>query len=174
MTVRPRDATASLLQIDAVLARLSGRDALAEVCRFLRASHPAYRWVGVYRLDGKELALEAWDGPAATEHVRISVDRGVCGRAARDGRTVIVDDVRSDPEYLACFLETRAEIVVPIFDGGAVVGEIDIDGNEVGAYDASDRAFLERVAGRLATALRAAKDAAGPVAGSATPPGPPR
>ncbi len=174
MTVRPRDATASLLQIDAVLSRLSGHDALAEVCRFLRASHRAYRWVGIYRLDGRELVVEAWDGPAATEHVRIPLDRGVCGRAARDGRTVIVDDVRTDPEYLACFLETRAEIVVPILDGGKVAGEIDIDGNEVGAYDASDRTFLETVASRVATALRAARDAPRPAGASGPPPGPPR
>jgi L-methionine (R)-S-oxide reductase len=168
VTVRPREATASLLQVDAILARLGGRDALQEVCRFLRASHAAYRWVGVYRVDGEELVLDAWDGPAPTEHVRIPVARGVCGRAARDGVTVIVDDVRSDPEYLACFLETRSEIVVPIRDAGSVVGEIDIDGNEVGAYDGSDRAFLERVAGKLGAAVRAAREA-GSSAGGATP-----
>jgi L-methionine (R)-S-oxide reductase len=109
--------------------------------------------VGVYRLEGATLVLDAWEGPAATEHTRIPIDRGICGRAAREGQTVIVGDVRSSPEYLACFLETRAEIVVPIRTGGRVVGEIDIDGNEVNAYDASDRVFLEAVAGRLADAV---------------------
>jgi GAF domain-containing protein len=86
--------------------------------------------VGIYRREGETLVLDAWDGPAPTEHTRIPVDRGVCGRAVREQRTVIVDDVRSAPDYLACFLETRAEIVVPIRDGSTVVGEIDIDGNE--------------------------------------------
>ena len=57
---------------------------------------------------------------------------------------MIVDDVNADPNYLACFLETRAEIVVPVRLEGAVVGEIDIDGNSVRAFDASDRQFLER------------------------------
>jgi len=153
VTVPPRAATPALLQIDAVLGRLKGRAALAEVCRFLRSSFRHYRWVGVYRLDGGTLVLEAWDGPAATEHTRIPVGQGVCGRAARENRTVIVDDVRADPEYLACFVETRAEIVVPVHDGAAVLGEIDIDGTAVGAYDASDRQFLEEVARRLIPAV---------------------
>ena len=148
-----RAVTPALLQIDAILARLSGRAALREVCRFLLEGFPEYRWVGVYRLEAEELLLEAWDGPAATEHTRIPIGRGICGQAAREGRTVIVDDVRSAPEYLACFVETRSEIVVPIREGSRVLGEIDIDGNRVGAYDASDRAFLERVAAKLTPAL---------------------
>ncbi len=156
MTVAPRAATPALLQLDAILGRLKGRAALAEVCRFLRSSFRSYRWVGIYRLDGATLVLDAWDGPAPTEHTRIPIGRGVCGRAAREGRTVVVDDVRADPEYLACFLETRAEIVVPIHVGPTVVGEIDIDGTTVGAYDASDRTFLEAVAAKLGAAVTVA------------------
>ncbi len=158
MTVRDRAAAPALLQLDAIVGRLAGRPALQEVCRFLRDSFSHYRWVGVYRLDGGTLVLEAWDGPRATEHTRIPVERGVCGRAAREGRTVLVDDVRSDPEYLACFLETRAEIVVPVRAVGRVVGELDIDGNAVGAYDASDRRFLEAVAERLSAPLASFAD----------------
>ncbi len=156
MTVPARAVGATLLQVDAIGSRLAGRAALEEACRFLRASFPHYRWVGVYRLDGATLVLEAWNGPAATEHVRIPVAQGICGRAAREGRTVIVDDVRSAPEYLACFRETRSEIVVPIRDGERVVGEIDVDGNEVGAFDATDRDLLEKVARRLTAAVVAA------------------
>jgi len=153
MTVSARHVAPALLQVDAVLSRLTGRQALGEVCRFLRTSFRHYRWVGIYRLEGATLVLDAWDGPAETEHTRIPLDRGICGQAAREGRTVIVDDVRASPEYLACFLETRSEIVVPIRRGPQVVGEIDIDGNEVGAFDASDRSFLEAVAGRLTSAV---------------------
>jgi L-methionine (R)-S-oxide reductase len=155
MTVRPQESTPALLQIDAILTRLAGRAALQEVCRFLHESFRHYRWVGIYRLDGSTLVLDAWDGPAATEHTRIPVEKGICGQAVREDRTVIVEDVRESPDYLACFLETRAEIVVPIRDGARVVGEIDIDGNAVRAYDATDRAFLERVAGKLGASVRA-------------------
>jgi L-methionine (R)-S-oxide reductase len=153
MTVPSRATTPALLQIDAVLSRLQGRAALQEVCRFLHESFRHYRWVGVYRLEGSELVLDAWDGPAATEHTRIPVEKGVCGQAVREGRTVVVDDVRSSPDYLACFLETRSEVVVPIRDAGKVIGEIDIDGNEVGAFDRSDGSFLETVAARLTAAV---------------------
>ena len=163
MTVPARALRPSLLQIDAILTRLSGRAALDEVCRFLAESFPHYRWVGIYRLEGETLVLDAWEGPQATGHTRIPLDRGICGAAAREDRTVIVDDVRAAPEYLACFLETRAEIVVPIHAGGRVVGEIDIDGNEIRAYDASDRSFLESVAAKLGPVVeRAAGDAPPP------------
>lgn len=153
MTVPSRRTVPAQLQIDAILSHLDGRQALEEVCRFLNASFPHYAWVGIYRTEGAELALVAWDGRGPTEHTRIPISRGICGRAAREGRSVIVDDVRSSTEYLACFLETRAEIVVPIRGEGAVLGEIDIDGNEVGAYDDSDRRFLEAVAAKLTSAL---------------------
>jgi GAF domain-containing protein len=153
MTVPAKATRPALLQIDAILARLTGPAALEEVCRFLRGSFPHYRWVGVYRKDGPTLVLDAWSGDAPTEHTRIPIERGVCGRAARDGRTVIVDDVRADPEYLSCFLETRAEIVVPIRGATSVLGEIDIDGNAERAFDASDGTFLEAVAAKLTRAV---------------------
>jgi GAF domain-containing protein len=153
MTVLDRATTPVLLQVDAILARISGRQALGEVCRFLRHSFPHYPWVGVYRVEGSDLVLDAWDGAQATEHVRIPIGRGICGMAVRERRSVIVDDVRADPNYLACFLETRAEIVVPIYHEGEIVGEIDIDGNSVKAFDASDRRFLEKVAAKLGAAV---------------------
>jgi len=153
MTVPDRAREAAILHVDAIVARLSGRQALEEVCRFLRASFSHYSWVGVYRLSGDELILDAWDGPHATEHTKIPIARGVCGQAARWNQTVIVDDVRTDPNYLACFLETRAEIVVPIHHDGRVVGEVDIDANTVKAFDQSDRWFLEGVAVKLEDAV---------------------
>ena len=153
MTVPPRAAAPALLQVDAILSRLSGRQALAEVCRFLRHSFSQYPWVGIYRVDGTDLVLDAWDGPQPTEHTRIPIARGICGQAVREDRSVIVNDVNADPNYLACFLETRAEVVVPVRNEGTVVGEIDIDGNTVRAFDASDRQFLERVAAKLGEAV---------------------
>jgi L-methionine (R)-S-oxide reductase len=175
MSIRPQQVTPSLLQVEAILGRLRGVQALGEVCRFLRHEFPHYRWVGIYRLDGDTLVLDAWDGEAPTEHVRIPLDRGICGRAAREGRTVIVDDVRASPEYLQCFLETRSEIVVPIRSEGRVVGEIDVDGVVIAAYDASDDRFLSEVARRLAPELAGGAAASLPIAGAGpSPPSPPR
>jgi len=105
-----------------------------------------YSWVGVYLVEGDDLVLGPWRGPQATEHVRIPIGEGVCGAAAASGRTEIVDDVNADPRYLACFVSTRSEIVVPIAYQGKVVGEIDIDSDAPAAFGEADRAFLERVA----------------------------
>ncbi len=130
-------------------------EALAqELCTYLRQSFSHYNWVGIYMLAGGDsLVLKAWDGPAATEHVRIPIGAGICGLAAREQRTVVVDDVRQDSRYLACFLGTRSEIVVPIFARGEVAGEIDIDGDQVAAFNDADRALLEWCAQKLGAAL---------------------
>lgn len=149
MPVRPIQNMPALLQVDSILSHLSGIQALGEVCRFLRHEFRHYRWVGIYLRDNDTLRLAAWAGPQETEHVAIPIAQGICGMAAREDRPVIVDDVRSSPDYLSCFLETRAEIVVPIRAAGKVVGEIDIDGNEVKAYDASDERFLSAVAQKI-------------------------
>jgi L-methionine (R)-S-oxide reductase len=155
MAVNPRQVEPSLLQIGAISKHLSGAQMLGEVCRFLRQEIRTYSWVGIYRKVGEELVLDAWDGDAPTEHIRIPIARGICGQAVREERTVIVDDVSKSPEYLQCFLDTRSEIVVPIRADGAVIGEIDIDGRTVGAFDASDEKFLTEVARRLAPAVTA-------------------
>jgi GAF domain-containing protein len=122
------------------------------VCRTLRAREPRYNWVGIYMVEGDDLVLRAWDGPQATEHVRIPIGEGICGLAARTRETVIVDDVNKDPRYLACFVTTKSEIVVPIMRGGECIGEIDVDGDAPGAFDSLDKLLLEDVAAGLAAA----------------------
>jgi L-methionine (R)-S-oxide reductase len=121
-------------------------DLLRQVVAALQERFDDYSWVGVYLVEGDELVLGPWQGPEATEHVRIPVGQGICGAAAATGVTEIVDDVNADPRYLACFPSTRSEIVVPISYEGRVVGEIDIDSDRPAAFDADDREFLERVA----------------------------
>lgn len=112
-----------------------------------------YSWVGIYVVVGGELLLGPWQGPEATEHVRIAVGQGICGAAAASGRTEIVEDVGEDDRYLACFASTRSEIVVPIVCDGAVVGEIDIDSDKPSAFGEADRLLLEQVAILLAPAI---------------------
>jgi len=121
-------------------------DACEITVRELRRLVRKFDWVGIYMRQGDELVLAAWDGPEATEHVRISVGQGICGLAARTGKTVIVGDVNADPRYLACFPQTRSEIVVPIYARDHVIGEIDIDSNTADAFTDDDRNLLEDVA----------------------------
>ena len=133
------------------LRSLGFDEACERAVRTLRERVPHYSWVGIYLLEGEELVLGPWDGPAATEHVRIPVGQGICGLAAREKRTVIVDDVNQDPRYLACFPSTRSEIVVPIMTPqGRVLGEIDIDSDEPAAFGPDDQKLLERIAETLA------------------------
>jgi L-methionine (R)-S-oxide reductase len=69
-----------------------------------------------------------------TLHTHISVNQGICGAAASSGKTVVVDDVKKDPRYLSCSLETKSEIVVPIFVNGKVAGELDINSHFFGCF----------------------------------------
>ena len=140
---------------DAVAAAPDPTSAAQRAADVLHDRFPHYDWVGIYWVDdaGTELVLGPWNGPEPTEHTRIPMGAGICGAAAASGTTEIVDDVNLDPRYLACFATTRSEIVVPIFADGQVVGEIDIDGSDLAAYDQTDAHFLEEVAALLA-ALR--------------------
>ena len=119
---------------------------LRRVVDLLKERFDHYSWIGIYFVEGDELQLGPWNGPAATEHVRIPVGQGVCGAAAASGVTEIVDDVNADPRYLACFASTRSEIVVPISYDDIVVAEIDIDSDRPAAFGDPDRVFLEDVA----------------------------
>lgn len=122
------------------------------VCRELRKI-PHYTWCGVYMVDGPELVLSAWSGPSATQHVRIPIGAGICGAAIAENATVVVPDVSKDPRYLQCFLNTQAEIVVPISKNGTPVGEIDIDSDRLDAFKPTDKEFLGWVAEELAGIL---------------------
>ncbi len=107
-----------------------------------------YTGVYIYMVEGDILVLRHFRG-RPTEHVRIPVGEGICGRAAWVKTTVTVNDVNSDADYIACSLETRSEIVVPIMRGETVLGEIDIDSDVSGAFSAQDTAFLEELARRV-------------------------
>lgn len=110
---------------------------------------PGYDWSGIYRLEGDTLIVDAYVG-AATDHTRIPVGRGVCGTAVAEDRNQTVDDVRELENYLSCSAFTRSEIVVLIRRGGEVLGQIDIDGHQVGQFDASDEAMLAELGELLA------------------------
>jgi GAF domain-containing protein len=132
-----------------ILSKPDATSLLAEVVSLLHRERPHYHWVGVYLLVGGELVLGPYVGKP-TIHTRIPLHQGICGAAASTGQTLIVDDVNADPRYLACSLETRSEIVVPIQHQGRVLGEIDIDSDQPAAFTPHDRDLLEAVAALLA------------------------
>ena len=137
-------------RLDSAIGSSKGRSTREQAVRLLNSAVPSYTWVGIYVVEGSDLVLDAWAGPAATEHTRIPIGRGVCGFAAKAGRTEIVSDVSKDPRYLQCFLSTKSEIVVPILNSGKVVGEIDIDGDQLDSFSSVDREFLEAVGRKVA------------------------
>jgi L-methionine (R)-S-oxide reductase len=115
----------------------TAHDLMQQMVKLLHDRVLKYNWVGFYMLEpGAKppvLVLGSFEG-AMTPHTRIPLNQGICGAAASSGQTVVVDDVRKDPRYLACSLETKSEIVVPVFVHGKVVGELDIDSHFPAAF----------------------------------------
>src|SRR5690348_285172 len=127
----------------------SAAEFMQSVVKLLHDRMLKYNWVGFYLLEpGAEppvLVLGAFEG-AMTPHTRIPLNQGICGAAASSGQTVVVDDVNKDPRYLACSLETKSEIVVPVFVHGEIVGELDIDSHFPAAFTPEDQEFVQHCA----------------------------
>jgi len=136
----------------AISVETDARRTLERAVRLLKENLPDYSWVGIYLTEGNELALGPFLGKPSP-HTRIPLGKGICGAAATQKQTIIVDDVHADPRYLACSIETRSEIVVPIMLGSEVLGEIDIDSDRPAAFGPADRELLEAVAALLAPRL---------------------
>ena len=124
-------------------------DVLQKIVDFLYENFEKYSWVGIYIVEDGTLVLGPWRGKQATEHTRIPVGKGICGSAAATGKTDIVPDVNRDNRYLACFISTKSEIVVPIKKDDQVVAEIDIDSDMRDAFTDEDKMFLEKIADML-------------------------
>jgi L-methionine (R)-S-oxide reductase len=124
----------------------SAAELMQSVVKLLHDRMLKYNWVGFYLLEpGAEppvLVLGAFEG-AMTPHTRIPLNQGICGAAASSGQTVVVDDVNKDPRYLACSLETKSEIVVPVFAHGKIVGELDIDSHFHAAFTPEHQALVQ-------------------------------
>jgi len=118
---------------------------MEQLARLLHERMLKYNWVGFYMLSTTAppvLRLGPFQG-AMTPHTTIQLHQGICGAAASTGKTVVVDDVSKDPRYLACSLETKSEIVAPVFVRGNVVGELDIDSHFPAAFKHEDRDLVE-------------------------------
>jgi GAF domain-containing protein len=122
---------------------------MKEIVALLHGKLTRYNWVGFYMLEREGnhdiLVIGPFKG-TMTPHTRIPLNQGICGAAASTGKTIVVDDVNADSRYLACSLETKSEIVVPIFFHGKVVGELDIDSHFPEAFGPDDRKLCEYAA----------------------------
>ncbi|UCF12314.1 MAG: GAF domain-containing protein [Thermoplasmatales archaeon] len=122
---------------------------LQNCLEFLYEKFAKYSWIGIYLVKGNNLILGPWKGMHPTEHTKIPIGKGICGAAAKTGKTELVTDVSTDNRYLSCFASTRSEIVVPIKKNDKIIGEIDIDSDITDAFDTQDAVFLEKIANML-------------------------
>jgi GAF domain-containing protein len=129
----------------------SSSKVLPDVVEFLYQNFKNYSWIGIYIVEGNDLILGPWKGKQATEHTKIPIGKGICGSAAASGKTEIISDVHSDKRYLACFVSTKSEIVVPIKKDRKILGEIDIDSDLKNAFTKEDKVFLEKIADMLSS-----------------------
>jgi len=151
-SVRAEDRAVVQAVADLVTGGASREHILERAVAILKAARKHYTWLGIYLLEDDTLVLGPFIG-RPTEHVRIPIGSGICGLAARTKETVNVEDVNADPRYLACSLETKSELVVPIMDGNTVLGEIDVDSDDLAAFKEDDEQLLKAAARLLAGVL---------------------
>jgi GAF domain-containing protein len=150
----------AILVADRVVTRLRSafnhgitRDGMLKLAAdLIREAGAPYTSVYLYMLHGDELVLEAWSG-RETEHERIKVGQGVCGTAVATGQDQNVGDVKSRDNYIACNLFTRSELVVLIRRGSQVLGQIDVDSDQLDPFDTEEEVAVRQVAEALAVLL---------------------
>ena len=151
-------AEAILQSITNATKKLESLDALMHgIIQTLAKEMSHYNWIGFYMLskdDPAILELGPYFG-APTPHTRIALNQGICGAAVSQRKTIVVDDVHADTRYLACSIETKSEIVAPIFVHGEVVGELDIDSHATAAFGSEDRTLVEGCAAIVGNFLKA-------------------
>lgn len=127
---------------------------LLKICQVLDREIPYYNWTGFYFKNGDkdELALGPYVG-AVTDHIIIPFGKGICGQVAVSGETFVVPDVKAQDNYLSCSIDTKAEIVVPIFKDGENIGQIDIDSHSIDPFTREDEEMLKWLCDEVAKVL---------------------
>jgi L-methionine (R)-S-oxide reductase len=117
---------------------------MATVNSVLANTFPHFFWTGFYRVCGDRLAVGPYIGTVGC--LQIEFGRGVCGSAAAERKTLIVPDVTKFPGHIACDPNSKSEIVVPVFDRDrTLIAVLDVDSDQLDAFDDEDRAGLERI-----------------------------
>jgi L-methionine (R)-S-oxide reductase len=148
--IKPTDL---IPELDTLLAQATSAEALMKaIVTLLHEKMTRYNWVGFYMIEKEPardmLVLGPFRG-TMTPHTRIPLNQGICGAAASSGKTIVIDDVSLDPRYLSCSIETKSEIVVPVFKQDKVAGELDIDSHFRAAFGPDDRILCEHAAAIL-------------------------
>jgi GAF domain-containing protein len=114
----------------------------ANLSALLKQTLSDVSWVGFYLFNGTALYLGPFQGKVAC--VDITLDRGVCGLAARTKKTVIVPDVHQFPGHIACDEGSNSEIVIPLVKNKQLIGVLDIDSYSFARFDKVDQNYLEK------------------------------
>ena len=127
---------------------------LLQICELLETNIAYYNWVGFYFKNGikDELKLGPYVGEP-TDHTIIPFGKGICGQVAVSNKNFVVPDIKAQDNYIACSINVKAEIVVPIFVNGENMGQIDIDSNTVDPFTEADERFLEFVCNEVSRIL---------------------
>ncbi len=128
---------------------------LQHICQLLKDRVSHYDWVGFYLVDEAKkdlLVLGPFVGEP-TEHKKITFGQGICGQAAVLKKPFVVQDVRKETNYLSCSMKVLSEIVIPIFKGGNIAGELDIDSHVLSPFSDKDTVFLESICGAVSRIL---------------------
>lgn len=121
----------------------SNTQKLNEICKMLQENISYYDWVGFYFANPqtKTLHLKAFAGKP-TDHTVIPFGKGICGQVAVSNTNFVVPDVTQQDNYIACSIDVKSEIVIPLFKDGNNIGQIDIDSNTPNAFTKQDEEFL--------------------------------
>ena len=127
---------------------------MQRICDLLQSSVSYYDWVGFYFKNGdkRELKLGPYAGEP-TDHTIIPFGKGICGQVAESNQNFVVPDVAAQDNYIACSINVKSEIVIPMFKNGQNIGQIDIDSNTPDPFSTADERFLEWVNKKVAEIL---------------------
>lgn len=120
---------------------------MATICCILRTNLPYYYWVGFYQVREGALIVGPYQGTLGCLH--IDFGRGVCGTAAKEQRTILVEDVHRFPGHIACDARSQSEIVIPVKDpDGALIAVLDVDSATTASFNETDQRYLETLVKR--------------------------
>lgn len=134
--------------------KLTINNRLTAICEILQGNIDYYDWVGFYFANHEEktLHLKAFAGEP-TDHTVIPFGKGICGQVAVSNKNFVVEDVKTQDNYIACSIHVKAEIVIPLFKKGINIGQIDIDSNSADPFSEKDERFLEWINEQVALIL---------------------